>query len=136
MIKLTPKQERFAKKFVELDNAFEAYGLIYSTKNMSDNAVYVEASRLLNHPKISLRIKELKEHHANRHDVTVDTITNELEEARQMAIKTETPSAMVTASMGKAKLHGIVIDKASVDVTVNPIEELMNSVSGTALRPK
>ena len=60
MRKLSPKQENFAKS-IALDgmNYADAYRANYSVKNMSDDAIYVEASRLANNPQISLRIKEL-----------------------------------------------------------------------------
>lgn len=40
-------------------NYADAYRANYSVKNMSDEAIYVEASRLANSPNISLRVKEL-----------------------------------------------------------------------------
>lgn len=60
MRKLSQKQENFAKS-IALDgmNYADAYRANYSVKNMSDEAIYVEASRLANSPNISLRIKEL-----------------------------------------------------------------------------
>ena len=60
MRKPTAKQENFAK-CIALDgmNYVDAYRNSYSTKNMSDDAIYVEASNLANSPKIALRIKEL-----------------------------------------------------------------------------
>lgn len=133
--KLTLKQEKFCCLFIETGNASESYRMSYSCNRMKNSTVHVKASELLNNGKVTVRLAEIRAEHAERHNVNVDSITNELEEARQMAINTEAPAAMVTASMGKAKLHGIIIDKAQVDVTVNPIEELMNSIAGTALRP-
>lgn len=60
MRRLTPKQESFAKAIaLEGKSYVDAYRNSYSTKNMSDEAIYVEASNLANNPKISLRIKEL-----------------------------------------------------------------------------
>lgn len=60
MRRLTAKQESFAKG-IALDGLtyVDAYKSAYSTKNMSDDAIYVEASNLANSPKISIRIKEL-----------------------------------------------------------------------------
>jgi phage terminase small subunit len=52
--------------------------------------------------------------HQERHMVTVDSITMELEEARRMALDTTQPSAAITASMGKAKLHGLIVEKAEI----------------------
>lgn len=60
MLKLTPKQESFAKSIaLEGMSYVDAYRNSYSVKSMSDDAIYVEASNLANNPKISLRIKEL-----------------------------------------------------------------------------
>ena len=57
---LTPKQEKFAKCIaLEGMTYIDAYKSAYSANNMSDNAIYVEASKLKALPKISLRIKEL-----------------------------------------------------------------------------
>jgi hypothetical protein len=60
MLKLTQKQESFAKCIaLEGMTYVDAYRNSYSVKNMSDDAIYVEASNLANSPKISQRIKEL-----------------------------------------------------------------------------
>lgn len=50
-----------------------------------------------------------------RHEITVDTLLAELEEARLLGKETGKASAMVTASMGKAKLLGL--DKQIVELT-------------------
>ena len=56
---LTAKQERFAKGIAEGMSQADAYRSAYSCKNMSDNAIYREASLLVSDPKISQRLKEL-----------------------------------------------------------------------------
>lgn len=43
--------------------------------------------------------------------VTVASITEELEEARQLAVATKQPSAMATATVAKAKLHGLMVER-------------------------
>lgn len=58
--KLTQKQEKFALRYFECGNASEAYRHAYSTGKMSENAIAVEAHRVLKSPNVSLRIKELK----------------------------------------------------------------------------
>lgn len=58
---LTPKQELFAQNIIQGMNQAEAYRSAYSCKNMSDNAVYVNASKLAADTKVALRIKELRE---------------------------------------------------------------------------
>ena len=110
--KLTPKQEKFAQKYVELGNASEAYRQSYNTDNMGYGSIKVEACRLLQNPNVSLTIIELQDAHRKRHDVTVDTITAELDESRALAIADNQLSVSVSATMGKAKIHGLVVDKA------------------------
>lgn len=56
---LTAKQEKFAKGIAEGMSQADAYRSAYSCKNMSDNAIYREASLLVSDPKISKRLKEL-----------------------------------------------------------------------------
>jgi phage terminase small subunit len=113
--KLTPKQEAFAMAYVECGNASNAYRMAYDVnENTSDNSISVEASKLRNNPKITLRILELQELAQERHSITVDSLTDELEKARKTAQEAGQASAMVAATMGKAKLHGLLTDKAQI----------------------
>ena len=113
--KLTPKQEAFAISYVESGSASKAYKTAYNVnENTSDNTISVEASKLKNTPKITLRILKLQELAQERHSITVDSLTDELENARLTACEAGQASAMVAATMGKAKLHGLLTDKAEV----------------------
>lgn len=47
-----------------------------------------------------------------QHLVTVQSLTGELEEARELAMKIEQPAPAISATMGKAKIHGLITDKA------------------------
>lgn len=58
---LTPKQEAFVQEIIKGKSQADAYRSAYSCKNMSDNAIYREASLLVDSPKISQRIAELRE---------------------------------------------------------------------------
>ena len=58
---LTNKQELFVQNIINGMSKIDAYKGAYSTQRMSDNAVSVEASKLLKNPKVSLRIKELRD---------------------------------------------------------------------------
>jgi phage terminase small subunit len=73
---------------------------------MSDKTIGNEASRLLAHPGITLEVERLQATHAKRHNITVDSLSAELEAARESAMTTGQISAAVSAIMGKAKLHG------------------------------
>ena len=110
---LTIKQEKFCMVYIETGNASEAYRQAYNTGKMSNDAVNVEASRLMDNPTVSLRLEELKNKHAKRHEITVDTLLAELEENRQAALSAMVvqSSAATAATMGKAKLLGLLVDK-------------------------
>lgn len=114
MAGLTPKQEAFALAYVETGNASEAYRRSYNAENMKPETVNRTAKEQLDNPKIAARLAELKAAHVERHEVTVDDLIRELEEARTIAMAGERqqPAAMVAASMGKAKLLGLIVDKA------------------------
>ena len=56
---LTIKQERFAQEYVVTGNASEAYRRAYDTHG-GPRTIEVKASRLLAHPKVSLRLAALR----------------------------------------------------------------------------
>ena len=111
------KHEKFCQFYIETGNASEAYRRAFPDNTMKDNSLHVEASRLLNSPMVSLRVSELRGEHKERHNMTVDDLIKELEEARQAGLEFESASAMVAATMGKAKLLGL--DKQLIDLTTN-----------------
>ena len=78
---------------------------------MAPETLWKEASILFNLPHVTVRVIELQAIHAERHNVTVDTITAELEENRELAIEEKQSAAATAATMGKAKIHGLVTDK-------------------------
>jgi phage terminase small subunit len=128
MAGLTIKQENFCLSYIQTDNASEAYRKAGYSKNMSDKTVNEAASRLLKASKVVARLEELRKPIIEKHNVTVESILKELEEARQLAMLPDIngkaqPSAAVSASMGKAKLAGLIVDKqqteGSLTLTVN-----------------
>ncbi len=125
MTKLTLKQEAFCQAYIETGNASEAYRTAYAADKMKTESVNRKAKELLDNGKIAARIADLQGEIKKRHNVTVDSLLNELEEARQAALGAETPqsSAAVAATLGKAKLVGldkVVIDNISSDNSMAP----------------
>lgn len=123
---LTPKQESFCQKYIELGNASEAYRQSYDADSMNENTVNRSAKELLDNPKITTRVNQIKREHKKRHNMTIDDLLLELEEARQAALGAENPqsSAAVAATMGKAKILGLdkqVIDHQSSDGSMKPV---------------
>lgn len=110
-LKLTPKQEQFCQLYIELGNASEAYRQAYDADSMSEGTVNTKASELLKNGKITVRLKQIRTHHQVRHNITVDMLLDELEQARLAAKGDETrrPQAnvMIAATMGKAKILGL-----------------------------
>jgi phage terminase small subunit len=121
---LTPKQEAFCLAYLETGNASEAYRLSYAASGMSANSIGVEAAKLLDNPKIAHRLSVLQEPIMERHNVTVDSLLLELEEARQLALQTEQTSTAVSATMGKAKLCGL--DKQIIETTHRVVDDGSN----------
>ena len=66
--RLTEKQERFRRYYLDTDgNASEAYRMAYDTTKMQSSTVYQCSSELMNNPKITQRINELR---AERREAT------------------------------------------------------------------
>lgn len=121
---LTDKQEKFCQLVVELGNKSEAYRQAYNT-NASPQVQAVSAQKLLDKPNVSLRISEIRESLKTKHNITLESLLKELEEARTCALTAETAqsSAAVTATMSKAKLLGMdkqIIDHTSSDGSLSP----------------
>lgn len=109
----------------ETGNATEAYRQAYDTSNMKPESINRLAKANLDNVKIASRLAELSAKDLKRHQLTIDDLIAELEEARQAALCAETPqsSAAVGATMGKAKLLGMdkqVVDHQSSDGTMTP----------------
>ena len=105
---LTPKQEAFARAYLETGNAAEAYRQAYDVaENARDNWIYVEACQLLDNPKIALRLQALQDEAARLSVYTVKAAYDELEEARKLALATDNPGAAVSAITAKIKVFGL-----------------------------
>lgn len=117
---LTQKQEAFVKAYVETGNASEAYRSAYRADGWTTNALNVEACKMLKHPKIVLRLKELQAAAQERHNITVDRLTEMTLSAFQEAQRVNpTSGQMQTSSMIKAaeflgKLHGLIVDRTEL----------------------
>ena len=59
--KLTEKQNRFVLAYGNCRKPIEAFKLAYDCSNMNANTIYVEASRLMKHPKIAPWIAYIEE---------------------------------------------------------------------------
>jgi phage terminase small subunit len=80
-------------------------------RNSRSVPVDAAASRLLRHVKVNERLQELAAMTTKRHEITVDTLITDLEDDRQLARTEGQASAAVQATMAKARLLGLIIDR-------------------------
>ncbi len=114
---LTLQQEQFCRAYMETGNASEAYRQAYPRSlKWPDKTVWEMASKAMARRKVAARIETLQAEAAQRHEVTIDTIAIQLDDDRKLAHGNGQAGPAVAASMGKAKLHGLLVDKHE-DVT-------------------
>ena len=116
--KLTPKQQRYdrfvSEMLVDGNVTRSAKAAGYSEKT-----AYSQGHRLLKNVEIANAIKAGQKDIAKRNGLTIDDILDELEEARKIAQAEGKGAPMVAASMGKAKLLGLIVDKAETKTEGN-----------------
>ena len=87
------------------------------------------AYRLRENERVKQYLSELEAQTMKRHEVTVDSLLTEFEEARLNAKTTKQPAAEISAVMGKAKLTGLLVDRQEIkDVSSMNMEELIQTV--------
>ena len=107
LMDLTVKQENFCQGVAKGLTYSDAYRQAYNASKMKMETINRKAVELM----VAARVEELKRRALQRYDLTVDDIVEELEDARKIARELGQSSAMVSASMGKAKLFGMIVDK-------------------------
>ena len=105
--KLTPKQEKFCQEFIKTGNQSDAYRAAYNSKNMLPATINNKAYQLINQDDIRARVVQLQERVAKKFEVTVESLTRELEEDRQLARELGQPGAAISALNVKARIHGL-----------------------------
>lgn len=113
---LTPKQELFAQKIVEGCTQADAYRYAYSVENMSDNAIYVNASKVANNEKVKLRIQQIRDNLAKD---SIMSVQERMEWLTEIINDGKTSiSARLAASDQMNKMQGAYIQKIAADVEV------------------
>lgn len=105
--KLTPKQEGFCRDFIMTGNQSEAYRLNYNTEKMLKASVNNKAYELRTNVAVTARITALQAMVSKKFEVTVESLTKEFEEDRQLARDLDMPAAAIAATNGKARIHGL-----------------------------
>lgn len=121
---LTDKEELFAQEVASGATQSAAYRKHYDADGMQANSIHVEASRLRNKPKVSLRIDELK---AKAADVAIVdkamVLRGLLNEAEDMT-EGSSHGARVAAWAHLGKHLGMFVDKTELSGSVH--QEISN----------
>ncbi|MBS4799358.1 MAG: terminase small subunit [Stenotrophomonas maltophilia] len=104
---LTPKQQRFVLEYLKDQNGTQAA----IRAGYSESTARQQGSRLLTDARVLAAVRAGQKKVAKKAEVTVDSLMAELEQARKLALKEKQASAAVTATMGKGKLAGLLVEK-------------------------
>lgn len=109
------RHEAFAQALAKGKTADEAYALAGFKPNRGNAATLKAKQSILD------RVAELQNKVAAKVEVTIESLAAELDEARELAKGGNQPSAMVSATLGKAKLFGLIIDKKQHSGTIQVV---------------
>lgn len=116
-VKLTQKQEAFCLAYIETGNASEAYRRVYKTSG-KESTVNREAKALLDNPKITARIAELRAPVVEKAKVTLESHIRDLEYIRNRAVKEGKYGPAVQAEIARGKASGLYTDNINVTVSI------------------
>jgi phage terminase small subunit len=111
---LTQKQEAFCLAYIETGNASEAYRRCYSAGRMKPESVNREAKSLLDNPKITARLDELRGPVVDAAKVTLEGHLKRLSELSKAAEGEGKYAAAVTAEIARGKVAGLYVEKTEV----------------------
>jgi phage terminase small subunit len=103
---LTDKQEKFAQCIADGMTQADAYRSAYPQSNMKENALYVQASRLLDNPKVRLRVQELRKAIENKQLWTREKSVRALLGAYKVAQDRNQSTGMTAAVKELNAMHG------------------------------
>lgn len=107
---INPRHERFAREYMKCGIASKAYVLAECGRATGANLRSI-ASRLSTSVNVQARLAELRAMTTKRHEITVDSLLADLEADRGLAHSEGQGSAAVQATMAKARLLGLIVDR-------------------------
>jgi len=121
---MNPKRQAFVREYAVSRNGLQsAIRAGYSEKTAGQIA-----NNLLKIIEVKEALAELEAQHADKCGVTIENLTAEIEKDREQARQLGQPSAAISASMGIAKLHGLVVDRAenkNTNVNADVTDQIM-----------
>ena len=104
------RQKHFARVYIETQNAAEAFRQAYNDSLPSAETAR-KAKKVKESVGVQAEIRRLRAEIDRKFMVSIADLTKELDENRLLARELGKPEAMNAATMGKAKLHGLITDK-------------------------
>lgn len=120
---LTPQQQRFVSAILAGKSQSEAYKAAgyKGGKQADQRSLEKAASTIANGTAVAQALARARASAAERAGLTVDDLVAQLLHSRDVAFACDPPqvNASVSATMGIAKLLGLVVDRAQVDHIVH-----------------
>jgi hypothetical protein len=104
---LTPKQEAFARAYLECGNASEAYRRSYDAARMKPTTVNESASRLLGNPAVAARVRALQAVTAQAHAITVEERVRTYTQLARLALERGDLGTAVRAQDSITRIAGL-----------------------------
>ncbi len=127
---LTPKQTAFVNALLEGKTASDAYREAYNCENLSQGALWVEASRLRRNTKVSLWLRHFQRIGMDAARITIVGHLAELGRARELAFAHGQISAGVQAEHYRGKAAGLYEDRLQLERGPSDVE-LIKAIEDT-----
>lgn len=119
--KLTAKQEAFIRAYLKCGNASEAYRQSYDASKMKPEVVNNEASLLLAHPEISVRVAAYQTKANERAGVTLADHLTRMAQLSEEAREVAQFSAAIRAEELRAKASGLYVERVEHSGSLEPV---------------
>ena len=110
---MSPKQQRFAEEYVVDHNATQAA----IRAGYSERTAKQQGSRLLTKVDVIEAVRAKEARLRRKTEVSISSMTEEMRENRDLAVANGQAAAAQQASMGIAKLHGLLVERTEVKTT-------------------
>lgn len=125
---LTENQYKFVMALIGDSSlsASDAFRRAYDTSNWSDEAIWVQASRLKAHPKVKLWLDAIRALQLSKGSVTLDSHLSDLEGLSARAEASGNYGAAVNAKVSQGRAAGLY--KEQIQMTGDPADAVAEAV--------
>ena len=121
-MKLTAKQEKFARLVASGLNQSDAYRQAYDAKRMKAETIHEKASRIANSDKVRARLAELRQPAVNAAQLTLQGHLTELARLKKVAEAAGNVSVATRAEELRGRVSGYYIDRK--EIRTGPLSNL------------